>query len=515
MRKDPVEFRTQIARRRKKFFALILGVALGVMPTVTVMAKDWKMAPDVNDDISEKAPFDARYLKPVLETETVEADDTLNWDLYTKVYEVEQNGDPKLNGDGSKVYKKVSGDLAVVYYDTEGTKQDFNPSDVSHDVSNNQLKVRNIGIQNLDHYKAKVEYRKFDVNPDGQGGVSGITENDLMEDSDWKFDATQHVKKVIVRLYAVTEYNVRFDPNYPKDVTAPQERRNHKTEGHRLTEAIMNKISEMFIQEMGSDKYDFAGFYTEPENGKGEKITKDYEFNQNDTIVYAHWDRRYNVTFHSNYPDKSKEKTELKTTKNGKIESFPKFTFEGYSLEGFSKTKDGAVIPKDTVFTEDTSLYAIWKKGDKPDDPDKGSGGHDDDDDDEVVKKDDKPAYYDPFALNGHYYVNNVIDGGAVLARSQQGPAAMAAFMNALPAGWKMAFPFVISTGGKNDYSLKNGTIKLEVPSGNQGKGREFAIMAIDKNGLVTVIYDTDKIENHITVSPNVEGYAYMLIYKD
>ena len=111
--------------------------------------------------------------------------------------------------------------------------------------------------------------------------------------------------------------------------------------------------------------------------------------------------------------------------------------------------------------------------------------------------------------------MNGVIVWKAILGRVEQGPAGKAAFTSALPTGWNMAFSFSMSMDGKNEYSLKNGTIKLYVPAEFQKAGRQFAVMALDKNGNVKVISDEDTIANLVTASPNVEGYAYELIYKD
>ena len=55
----------------------------------------------------------------------------------------------------------------------------------------------------------------------------------------------------------------------------------------------------------------------------------------------------------------------------------------------------------------------------------------------------------------------------------------------------------------------------MNIPADLQKTGREFAIMAMDRTGKVIILYDEDKDPNKVTVTPNIEGYAYVLIYKD
>ncbi len=242
---------------------------------------------------------------------------------------------------------------------------------------------------------------------------------------------------------------------------------------------------------------------------------KEYQLNGNRaylTVYLGYPDPEYKVTFDPNgSPDKAVEKT----TVDQKVSVFPAFEYEGYEFLGFFTAKEGGEEwTVDKKFTEDTILYAHWKKGDdpgpkpgpKPKHKKGGGAGREDD---------VKPAVFNPYALNAHYYVNNVIDYKAILGRVEQGPGGKAAFAAALPAGWNLGFSFSMSYDGKNEYSLKNGIIKLYVPQEFQKAGRKYAIMAIDKNGKVSVIYDADTLEQLVTVSPNVEGYAYELIYKD
>lgn len=57
--------------------------------------------------------------------------------------------------------------------------------------------------------------------------------------------------------------------------------------------------------------------------------------------------------------------------------------------------------------------------------------------------------------------------------------------------------------------------MSLYVPVKFQKAGRIFAIMGINKEGKAQIFQDTDSNPNTVTVSLNIEGYAFDLIYKD
>nr|MCR5237264.1 InlB B-repeat-containing protein [Lachnospiraceae bacterium] len=139
------------------------------------------------------------------------------------------------------------------------------------------------------------------------------------------------------------------------------------------------------------------------------------------------------------------------------------------------------------------------------------SGGDDDDDDDDA-----QPFKPNPDALIAFYYLKNgTLDPKAKIGKEVQGAAANAAFKMAVPAGWKEAFTFSMSNEDKHTYTLKDGTIKLYVPEGFQKAGRMYAILAMGQKGAVKLLSDTDTLASWITVNPNVEGYAFELIYMD
>ena len=107
--------------------------------------------------------------------------------------------------------------------------------------------------------------------------------------------------------------------------------------------------------------YDLLGWYTQKDGG--EKVTTDTVFTKN-SIIYAHWQEQtaqeYTVTFNANGGSVSTTST---TTKDGKLESLPTPTYDGYDFLGWYTEKDGGEkVTTDTVFTKDTTIYAHWQK---------------------------------------------------------------------------------------------------------------------------------------------------------
>ncbi len=126
-----------------------------------------------------------------------------------------------------------------------------------------------------------------------------------------------------------------------------------------------------------------------------------------------------------------------------------------------------------------------------------------------------RPAVVNPNAIGAFYYMNGILVTNATIGKTEQGSLAKAVFNASIPLGWNSAFSFNLSINGKNEYSKKDGTIVLYVPSELQKEGREYKILAMDKNGKVFEVKDSDTNPNVVTFTPNIEGYAYYLIYKD
>ena len=109
------------------------------------------------------------------------------------------------------------------------------------------------------------------------------------------------------------------------------------------------------------DGYTFLGWYTQEDGG--DEVTTDTVFT-NDTTIYAHWSEQaaqaYTVTLNANGGSVSPASA---TTTDGKLESLPTPTYDGYDFLGWYTQKDGGEkVTTDTVFTKDTTIYAHWQK---------------------------------------------------------------------------------------------------------------------------------------------------------
>ncbi len=184
-----------------------------------------------------------------------------------------------------------------------------------------------------------------------------------------------------------------------------------------------------------------------------------------------------------------------------------KFTREGYAFDSWNTQADGkgkSYKDKDEITVEeDTTLYAQWKEG-EPDDDDDDHSDH------------TPPSWV--LNPNEKQQLGILFTGtpaGLTAGYQEQGETAQALFKKETPAGWNKAFSFNILKDGKPDSSLKQGTLTLIIPTEYRKAGRQFAILAMGKNGNVVLLSDTDTSPNTITVALNIEGYAFELIYKD
>ena len=128
--------------------------------------------------------------------------------------------------------------------------------------------------------------------------------------------------------------------------------------------------------------YTFDGWFTAADGG--EKVTTDTVFEQN-TTIYAHWtqnvippapETKFTVTFDANGGSVTPAGAE--TGEDGKPESLPTPTREGYTFDGWFTAADGGEkVTADTVFEQNTTIYAHWTKestGVNSDDSSSGSG---------------------------------------------------------------------------------------------------------------------------------------------
>ena len=107
----------------------------------------------------------------------------------------------------------------------------------------------------------------------------------------------------------------------------------------------------------------------------------------------------------------------------------------------------------------------------------------------------------------------------AVCFIDHQGEKCQAAFKAARPAGYEEAFSLSMlankGEGYKTSYDLKNGRFVLDIPEAWQKNGRVFALIGIDEQGRTYLFTDEDTDDGTITVSLNLQGYAFSLIYTD
>ncbi len=144
------------------------------------------------------------------------------------------------------------------------------------------------------------------------------------------------------------------------------------------------------------------------------------------------------------------------------------------------------------------------KKSDKKSDKKKDSGS------------DDTPSWVlNPNEMNIGYFIPAAAFPGTYrMGRQEQGPVAKSVFAGA-SAGWSEAFTFNLTKDGKADASLKNGTMKVTIPSQYIKAGRTFAIVGLDGNGNPHTFNDTDTSDGTVTANINLEGYAFSLIFHD
>ncbi|MDO5573325.1 MAG: LysM peptidoglycan-binding domain-containing protein, partial [bacterium] len=108
---------------------------------------------------------------------------------------------------------------------------------------------------------------------------------------------------------------------------------------------------------------------------------------------------------------------------------------------------------------------------------------------------------------------------GSLCTMEHQGTVCQAAFLAATPAGYREAFSFNLSTKENGvittSSSKKTGKFTMNIPKEYQKSGRTFALIGIDKYGHIKIFTDEDLSDESITVTLDLEGYAFSLIYTD
>lgn len=268
-------------------------------------------------------------------------------------------------------------------------------------------------------------------------------------------------------------------------------------------------FSGWFLDDEGKNKYNFSNpvteditlyaYWTEEKPGPGPEPTPEDEYN----ISYKFYDGDSKKEISGVNNDDNPRTYKKNESVSLKDPSKSGYKFDAWYTDNKFTTKTDGIKAGETG---DKMFYAKFIKD--------NSGGRDEDDDDDD-DDDDKPFNPNPNALTAFYYLKNgMLDPSAKLGREAQGAVASNLFKSNLPAGWKEAFTFSLSINDKHTYTLKDGTIKLLVPEAFQKAGRKYAILAMGPNG-VKFLSDTDTLPEWITVNPNVEGFAFELIYLD
>lgn len=454
MSKRSTDRKQVIAKRKKQFLALILVMAFALIPTVSVMAESITITDD-----NDLESYIGKNIYP---------DEKLTW-IYS-------SGATFSPGGFFAIFRRYPSDEGIRQYSTgkQNRDSDQDQSFIEH--------VEDRGVSDLDHwqvYSCGIDPRETEF------------------------------RKILIELKAVyttdaATVKVSADPAgggnpksgkekvFPGDKNISLEA--GKNEGYVFEKWSVDS-SHITIADPSSENTTFeAGGVV-----AGETIN-----------IMAEYTKIYEVTFDPNGGEG--DSVTIKTGKSGKLTGQPEDpTWKDHEFTGWYNAKEGGdKIDTSGMFLSDQTLYAHWK--DSAPGPHRWSR-HSSDDGDMI---DNTPAAtVNPDAIGAYYYVNGVIQTNAIIGKQEQSALATSVFKAAVPAGWNWAFPMSMSYNGKNEYSLKNGTIKLYIPAAYQKSGRQFAFLAMDKKGKVILLPDQDVLANTVTVTPNIEGYAYVLIYKD
>ncbi|MDO5572472.1 MAG: DUF6273 domain-containing protein [bacterium] len=128
--------------------------------------------------------------------------------------------------------------------------------------------------------------------------------------------------------------------------------------------------------------------------------------------------------------------------------------------------------------------------------------------------KKNEETFINPLAWN--YPMNQ---SGSLCTIEEQGAACKLAFAAATPAGFREAFSFNLYTKENGalmkSYSKKAGKFTLNIPKEYQKPGRTFMLVGMGKDGKIKTYTDEDLSDGSITITLDLEGYAFSLIYTD
>ncbi len=129
---------------------------------------------------------------------------------------------------------------------------------------------------------------------------------------------------------------------------------------------------------------------------------------------------------------------------------------------------------------------------------------------------------FNPDPLEGSFFrrmiwddtFESTADPAFRFVRADHSAATNARFRASMPAGWQRVFTFCIYESGRPCIPV-DGKLYLKIPSEYQNEGRKFALLGMDPYANVIVFNDTDNDSATITAEISIEGYQFMLIYKD
>lgn len=457
-----------IAKRRKQFLALVFGLVIGLLPTASVMAETVKIVNDVN------------------------VDSYVGKNIYNK--------------SGEKLLWEVTSEAAFV---TGHIKVFFdNPEHSCEEKETSKYNPKEFDI-NLNHYDSIANFDHWRI-------------AECVADDDGDRYISVQLKPVTEAESGKVVVNAK-----PADGGKPEAGKANVYDGDKGISLSANPTEEFIFKEWEANEN-----HVMIKNAKSADTTFDVvKVPDTGTIeITAVYEEKSGFTVTLDPQGGKCSKTSMTTGKNGKLTDIPTPTWDDKHqfIGWYDAPEGGKKVDSAYVFTKDATIYAQWKEGKPTPDPTKTptptptptpdptpdptpSPDEDDDDDEDETK----PAPINPNAIGAFYYKNGILQTNVQIGKQEQSLLATAIFKASIPMGWNAAFSMSMSVNGKNETSKKDGTIVLYVPGEYQKPGRTFMILAMDKNGKVFELKDLDTNPNTVTVTPNIEGFAYYLIYKD
>ncbi len=527
--------RIELRKRKRRFFAFIIAMLVGCLPTATAFAENLDLKTGMTEEnyeqrvaaaVGRELYWDAENTDKILWHNPSTSGGIKGKYLNNGVqigYDIDENHDA--DGNASHNIRDYSGQIqwldhwrvktASVGLDGEGKKCVLN---VELEAILSQYNIRYVVDQekgqnnrdNPDKYQTgegSADIQDAIANPNFSF-VGWYDNQDYSGDPITRIGDDAYGDKTLYARFTGDQYSITYELN---GGTNPETNPTTYNYGDGV---------DSFDDAVPPEGYNFVGWFED--SAFNTPITQIAKNRKGNVTLYAKYESEqpgptpedeYTITYRF-YGFDGDSKKVLDGVKNNNPSKYKKGDSVSLSDPSKSGYKFDAWYTDNTFSTKTTGISAgtaVNKKFYAKFIKDK-SGGDDDDDDDD----DDKPFNPNPNALIAFYYLKNgTLDPKAKIGREVQGAAANAAFKMAVPAGWKEAFTFSMSNEDKHTYTLKDGTIKLYVPEGLQKAGRMYAKLAMGQKGADKLLSDTDTLPYWITVNPNVEGYSFEVIYMD